>query len=362
MRSSLILTIHTLIFIFALGVTDSFAYEPSRVIDINDAAFLESVENGEGLFKSNCSSCHGIGKKLIGPDLKDVWTRWESEEDIISWTRNSQAFLKTGNAYANALYKEYGQSPMISYLSLSDKDITDIFDYVRAKQGGVYPIAVEGETSSSEGEPTGSGMSTGVLWLLVACLAVVFVLLWRVSARLEFLRREKEGFIPGPKTFLTSILKKRVIGAISVLAFIVIGYAIGKGAVELGTSQGYMPEQPISFSHALHAGQNQIDCQYCHSGAEKSKHANIPSTSVCMNCHEYVESGPKYASEEIDKIYDYVGWDKSKRQYTKPAEPIKWVKIHNLPDHVYFNHSQHVNVGKLDCKTCHGKVEEMEVV
>ena len=81
-----------------------------------------------------------------------------------------------------------------------------------------------------------------------------------------------------------------------------------------------------------------------------------------MNCHKYVQQGPKYGKDEIAKIYDYAGWDVDKQKFTQAPKNIEWVKIHNLPDHVYFNHSQHVKVGGVKCQTCHGKVEEYEVM
>ena len=143
---------------------------------------------------------------------------------------------------------------------------------------------------------------------------------------------------------------------------ILLVFNIFNGAIDLGRSQGYAPDQPIKFSHALHVGQNQIECQYCHTGVEKSKHASIPGTQICMNCHKYVQQGPKYGKEEIAKIYNYAGWDPDKAKFVEAPKNIEWVKIHNLPDHVYFNHSQHVKVGGIKCQTCHGKVEEYEVM
>jgi len=133
-------------------------------------------------------------------------------------------------------------------------------------------------------------------------------------------------------------------------------------AQDLGLQQGYAPDQPIKFSHKLHAGQYGIDCQYCHTGVEKSKNANIPSANICMNCHTVVQNGPKYGTEEISKIYAAIGYDATTGSYTGETKPIEWVRIHNLPDHVYFNHKQHVVTGNLDCENCHGNVREMEVV
>jgi len=145
--------------------------------------------------------------------------------------------------------------------------------------------------------------------------------------------------------------------------------------MSIGVEQNYQPEQPIAFSHALHAGENQIDCNYCHSSARHSKHSGIPSANVCMNCHMYVDGSEitddagnlKYDGEgspEIAKIYTAIGWDSENREYIEGYEqkPIKWVRIHNLPDLAYFNHSQHVNVGQLECQECHGPVETMEEV
>ena len=127
--------------------------------------------------------------------------------------------------------------------------------------------------------------------------------------------------------------------------------------------KGYAPEQPIAYSHKLHAGINGIDCNYCHHSARHGKSAAIPSANVCMNCHTYINEGPS-GKAEIQKIYDAVGFDPEKGRYIEGYEqkPIKWVRIHNLPDLAYFNHSQHVVAGGLECQECHGPIEEMEVV
>jgi hypothetical protein len=123
-------------------------------------------------------------------------------------------------------------------------------------------------------------------------------------------------------------------------------------ARSVGLHKGYQPVQPIAFSHKLHAGQYKIACQYCHVGVEKGKSATIPSTNICMNCHNYIQEGSRYGTKEIAKILE--SWETGK--------PIEWVRIHNLPDLVYFNHAQHVKVGGIACQTCHGPVEEMEEV
>jgi hypothetical protein len=119
-----------------------------------------------------------------------------------------------------------------------------------------------------------------------------------------------------------------------------------------GRQPKYAPLQPIKFSHYVHASQNQIDCQYCHNLAERSKNAGIPSVNVCMNCHIIVVEGTRSGKFEINKV----------RQAYDSLTPIQWVKIHNLPDHVFFSHAQHVKVGKLDCMECHGDVKKKDVI
>jgi hypothetical protein len=113
-----------------------------------------------------------------------------------------------------------------------------------------------------------------------------------------------------------------------------------------------MPDQPIKFSHKVHAGQNGTDCIYCHSSAPDSKSAGIPPVNVCMNCHLIVRNGTRSGSMEISKII---------KAYDERV-PIKWVKVHNLPDHVFFSHAQHVGAGGVECQTCHGKVQDNDVI
>jgi hypothetical protein len=117
--------------------------------------------------------------------------------------------------------------------------------------------------------------------------------------------------------------------------------------MNFGRQPGYSPYQPILFSHKVHAGDNKIDCKYCHTGVMISKHAGIPSMSVCMNCHTAVKQGRYTGTAEIEKIYKAI----------ETGKPIRWIKVHNLPDHCYFNHAQHVNAGKVLCESCHGDVK-----
>lgn len=135
---------------------------------------------------------------------------------------------------------------------------------------------------------------------------------------------------------------------IIVLGILAVAFAAVTGITRLsrmGMQQGYVPVQPIEFSHKLHAGDNQVPCLYCHYGARTSRHAGIPSSSVCMNCHSILEK----ETGEIERFKEAV-------QLDKPL--VSWVKVHNLPDFVYFNHSRHVLSG-VQCQSCHGEVEKM---
>ncbi len=160
--------------------------------------------------------------------------------------------------------------------------------------------------------------------------------------------------------------KSKTVKGVSTLialgAFGVISYVVYWEARALGRQQGYAPVQPIWFSHKVHVTQNNIDCEYCHSDARKSRYAGIPSLNVCLNCHNVVEKGKISGEKEIAKIYEHLGYNPKTKQFDKPGKPIEWIKVHNLPDHVYFNHAQHVQVGKVDCQECHGPVEKMSRV
>jgi hypothetical protein len=134
-----------------------------------------------------------------------------------------------------------------------------------------------------------------------------------------------------------------------------------QGLYRINIMEDYQPSQPIAFPHSQHAGINGIDCKYCHNSVAKSKSAGIPSVNVCMNCHKQINGEGKPFAGEIKKIYAAAGWDASSGagKYTGHTKPIVWNKVHVLPDHVYFNHSQHVVVGGVDCKQCHGDMTVM---
>lgn len=133
-------------------------------------------------------------------------------------------------------------------------------------------------------------------------------------------------------------------------AGIFITYSLAAGAISIGHSPGYAPDQPVKFSHAVHAGQNGTDCLYCHSYATYSKSAGFPAENVCMNCHLLVRNGTRSGAFEIAKIV---------KNYEE-LKPVEWVKVYNLPDHVFFSHAQHTGAGGLNCRECHGVVEKTD--
>ena len=336
-----------------------FSYTPSTGdIDPADPRLMEGMK----LFKANCASCHDVNKESTGPALANVWERWESEDLIKQWIKNNVALTASGNAYA-AKITASKPTAMTTFPSMQDQQILDIIDYVRAKTADPNFGTPKTENGGGGGTSGVTAKPNNSLWYIVAGFLLVLALgLIAVTRKLDDLVKEKEGEAIDETPILKKIFSRRVKSALILLAILAFGANIIKGAIGLGRSQGYKPEQPIKFSHALHAGQNKIDCQYCHSGAEKSRHAVIPSVSVCMNCHKYVSQGPKYGTKEIAKIYKYSGWDPTTGTFANQPKPIEWVKIHNLPDHVYFNHSQHVKVGGVECQTCHGNIQEMEEV
>lgn len=322
------------------------------------------------LFKGNCASCHKPSdQKLVGPGLKGIKSRWPDQTKLIAWIRNSQEFLKTGDAYANALFKEYNQSIMPAF-NLSDEEIIAIIEW--SDKGGDAPAAATTDTNVSADSSTGAGTGTTDYSLILLGVGVIFILLIvvlnGVKKSLQALVDQKYDREPEPVRTYGEIVRtwssnnKKIV---AVFGFLFVCFVVLQGWYALkgiGVYEGYAPEQPIKFSHKLHAGENQISCQYCHSGVEKSKHANIPSANVCMNCHMYIQEGPTYGKEEIGKIYAALDYNPETRTYGPNQKPIEWVRVHSLPDHAYFNHSQHVKVGKIECTQCHGEVDTMTVL
>lgn len=302
-------------------------------------------------------------RESTGPNLYQVRNRWADSTNLYKWILNSQAFLATGDKYANDMYKKYG-SIMPAFANLSNTDISNILLYIDDWKPA--PVAV-----NSDGGGEVSKDNTIVYIIIIAVLGLVALVLARSVKHLQGMVRQKyDDPAPNPIPWYKRRNYRPVVGVIALLLFSWLCIAMYNSTTAMGRQQGYAPDQPIAFSHKVHAGINKIDCKYCHVGVEKGKAAIIPSISTCMNCHYNIQELSADSKEypkaiydkEIAKIYEYAGFDKATSKYTGEPKPIKWVQVHNLPDHVYFNHSQHVAVAGLECQSCHGNVEEMDVL
>ena len=334
------------------------------------------IAKGKSLFNANCAACHKLNKNLIGPALAGVSAKYEKEW-LYSWIKNSSAMIKAGDERAVAIWEEYNKAAMNAFPQLSNMDIDNILAYTDYKPEPVVAVATTAAASQSSG---GGSVSTDIILIvLVIILLVLVTMLFMVNKTLKAIANKNGIEFEEPKpVFKVPVwklfIKNQFLVFCSVVFFLLSSAYFAYGwMMQIGIDQGYMPVQPIHYSHKIHSGDNQIDCQYCHSSARKSKHSGIPSLNVCMNCHENIaeyngeedlEKGytKDFYTNEIKKLYKAVGWDEQSRTYTGETEPVKWVRIHNLPDFVYFNHSQHVNVAGIDCKECHGPIEEMEIV
>ncbi len=328
------------------------------LVSLNYTSF---AADGEALFKANCANCHKPLEDYTGPKLQGARARQPNLEWAYKWVNNVNSMLET-DPYAKGLLAKYGSR--MTQFNLPKADIKAILDYADAY---VAPAAPGG--AASGGAPAeDNSLLFGILTLV---LAVIALILLQVNSSLRKLAEEKDGVLrTEPVPFYRN--KTYIMAGILIL-FCLGGYMTINAAIGLGRMKNYQPEQPIYYSHKVHAGTNQISCLYCHGGSQDSKHANIPSVNVCMNCHmaikEYKgdaivkEDGKQVnGTAEIQKLYQYAGWNTDAKKYDKPGKPIEWVRIHNLPDHVYFNHSQHVKVGKQNCQTCHGPIQEMPEV
>ncbi|GAB3267726.1 c-type cytochrome [Larkinella harenae] len=318
-------------------------------------------EKGKELFSTLCQQCHAVtDEKVIGPGLKGITSR-RDEAWLIKWIKNPQAVISSGDAYAVALYNKYQPLVMQSFPDLSDGDIKNILAYVESA-GKPTPSQGDGQAAGGQqvaaaaASESPSGLFTAVLVaLLVVMLLVLGVLLVLVTILSKAVSTkgdeagQTKSFTERLKTSFAAAAGNSTLRSIILWLFVfVVVKQTFDGLYSVGVSQGYAPKQPIAFSHKLHAGQYQINCNYCHTSVYKGKIATIPSANICMNCHGEI----KRESPEIQKIYKAIETD----------TPIEWVRVHNLPDLAYFNHAQHTNVGQVECQTCHGEVEKMEVM
>ncbi|GAB2764770.1 c-type cytochrome [Salinimicrobium soli] len=373
---SLFLSFNTLVF-----AQESPLSEEEEVVQGPEEASVEAepsggdVAAGKEIFNTLCAACHKLDSKSIGPALRGVADRRDSEW-LHSWIRNSSAMIAAGDEEAVAIYNEYNQVAMPPFPQLSDADIDNILAYVSQPKQVPQEQKVVGDGAGA-GAGTGGGISTEiVLGILAFVLLMLLVILYLVNKTLRRFAAASGVEIPEKpkgKPIWKAFVENQFLVLVSAVILVLVGAYFAYGwMMQVGVDQGYQPVQPIHFSHRIHAGDNQIECKFCHSSARVSKTSGIPSLNVCMNCHKSisevaVETGTEeYSKEfydgEIAKLYDAVGWDVAEQAYTGETEPVKWVRIHNLPDFAYFNHSQHVEVGGIACQTCHGPVQEMEIM
>ena len=320
------------------------------------------AQDGHAFFQANCASCHKVDTKLVGPALAGVESRWPSRDKIHNWVHNSAAVIKSGDPYAVSLYNEFNKTQMTPFPQLSDKDIDAILDYIKTAP---TTTAATSTTTAATQTTEDNGDKSLLFGILTLILAIVAFTLLQVNANLKKMADDKEG-VPAhePIPFWRN---KTYITFGTLIIFLIGGYFVTQGAIGLGRQQKYEPKQPIFFSHKVHPGINQINCQYCHVGVYQGKQATIPSVNICMNCHMAINEykGEKLVdgngnevngTAEIQKLYKYAGFEPGKPWDASKAKPIEWVRIHNLPDHVFFSHAQHVNAGRVQCQTCHGEV------
>jgi len=321
-----------------------------------------NLKKGKKLFNSHCASCHKLEKRLIGPPLKGI-AATRDKKWLQDWIRNSTALIDSGDVDAIAIFEEYHSMPMPSFPKYSNQDIANVMAYTDADPA---MLATKKKVKKN------TDLSKNIAWkdnyivvALISIVVIIFILIILLKFKSKIISTYK--IIKASRVFryVAYVVKHNIFVLVMIFFISVIGlYFFWEWSLWLGVDKGYQPIQPIAFSHKVHSGDQEIDCQYCHSGARTSKTSGIPSANVCMNCHKFIQEGTDTGKKEIAKIYNAIGFDPETSTYIKNYEqkPIKWVRIHNLPDLVYYNHSQHVSVGDLECQTCHGPVEEMDEV
>ncbi|MEW6468118.1 MAG: c-type cytochrome [Bacteroidota bacterium] len=324
-----------------------------------------AASDGKKIFKTNCASCHFLDDKMsTGPGLAGISGRRPDKQWLFDWVKDNETFAKK-NPDAMSLKNKYPGSMNVFAGVLSDEDIKAVVDYIYSEPGPEKKVTDGGGTTTQTG-PVVEEKGINPVYLLLTIAAILLILinvLKSVKKNLQNARNRELGLPALPEYTFRQWCShnKRTVAVVLIFFFAWGSKAAWDGMWDLGVYTGYKPDQPIKFSHKIHAGDNKIACEYCHSGVLKSKVAGVPSVNVCMNCHKGIESGPTTGTEEIAKIYEAAGFDASTKTYSKTPKPLVWNKVHVLPDFVFFSHQQHVVVGKQECVTCHGDLTKMDV-
>lgn len=324
----------------------------------------EAISQGQTLFKNNCVVCHQVHQQLVGPALANVTER-RPIDWLIPFIINSQRVIQEGDSYAVELYEEFNKTVMPSF-DFSDEEVLSILAYINQESQQAPEVAAEDQlgqqpdTAATQEAP--AYLNAILIGVLIVLALILVVLLLIVSILTKYIKQredlgdEEKAQLAGKvkaKTFFTS---RPVIGIIAFIFIAILLKSVIDQLYHVGVQEGYAPAQPVWFSHKIHAGTYQIDCNYCHTGAMDGKNAGIPSVNVCMNCHNPenggITLGTVTGETELAKVINAY----------QNEEPIEWIRVHNLPDLSYFNHAQHVNVAGIECQTCHGPIEEMDVV
>lgn len=374
------------------------------------------VGNGYDLFQANCTACHQIDGKFVGPELRNVVDRVKEEggvgrEWLHAWIKDNQSLRESGDAYAIKVFEDNNQLPMNLFPALSEQDIDDILAYTSDPEAGqlAYEEAKKQKAAAAAAAAAAKQAGGGTNGVVIVGFFILAVMLIWILVRLNQLAKlTREGEYEETESMNLAdwiekynTVFKAGLGALTLLAM----YGLWSFMIGIGVDKGYEPEQPIYFSHQIHAGVQGIDCQMCHSSAKYGKVSGIPSPDLCMNCHKTIkeykgdyyeealvtsgqfsngEEVKAFYTEQIQKMYSAIGWDPNTNQYTGEQKPIEWVRIHNMPDFVYFSHQQHVVAGEKAilkaisegtipnaeelnlpgnsqvCFACHGDVTQMD--
>ncbi len=334
---------------------------------------FNSSAQGEALFKAKCASCHQPHQDGTGPKLFQVRTKWADggakDGSIYQWVNNWQN-AAASDPYAKSV-SSWSPTAMTAFPELKVEDVDAIMNWVDEQplpgaatggggDGGLVPLE-EGTTEET---------SNGWIWALLGVIFfVIIAAVGGVRRQLKNATSLSEGkeVVEGAsywdefKNF--AYHNKGKVGLATMLVILTLAVWGLQGLGNIGVVSGYQPSQPIAFPHSVHAGINGIDCKYCHNSVDKSKSAGLPTVNVCMNCHKQIKGNTPDQQAKIAKIYEAAGYDPAgPGKYSGKTKPIVWNKVHALPDHVYFPHSQHVVVGGIDCKQCHGDMtKQVEV-